>query len=311
MTERALQTLKAIVPLVLAFFVGRMILSNWDQVRGEDWAFEPIWLAASLGLGSAWHLARPLGWTWLLRGFDHRVPYWDVYLIYRKSELSRYVPGGVWQFAARVYLVRRFGVSASACLAATLLDLTLAALAALVPAAWLAVTASESLSAWQLALLLAFPVLALAIVYPPVFNTWAGRVTAILRQDLPRLEFRVVQMARIWTMYVCSWILLAGAMACFARGLLPGLAFREFVQVAASYPLAWVTALLTMIAPAGVGVREGVLGLLLARSMAVGTAMAIAVAMRLWAVSTELAWLAVGLGVARFRGQATRLGSGG
>lgn len=302
MTKRALQILKAAVPLLLAYFVGRMIYANWEQVRAEDWTLNPGWLCASVVLGAAWHLARPLGWTRLLGGLKHKLPYWDVFLIYRKSELSRYVPGGVWQFAARVYLVRRFGVSAAACLAATLLDLTLAALAALVPAAWLVRTASDSLSGWQIGVLLTFPVMALGVVHPRVFNAWAGRLANLLKQPIPRLEVRTRQMAALWAMYVCAWLLLAAAMACFARGLLPSVADERFLHVAASYALAWVTALLTMVAPAGVGVREGILGLLLANTMTVGTAMALAVAMRLWAVTTELAWLATGLLVARVQG---------
>ncbi len=300
-TERAVPLLKAAVPLVLAYFVGTMIHGNWEQVRAESWTVSPGWLGASLCLGSAWHLARPLGWTQLLRGFEHRVPYWDVYLAYRKSELSRYVPGGIWQFAARVYLMRRFGVSPAACLAATLLDLTLAALAALVPAAWLAATAPTLLSPWQKSVLLVFPLVALTAVYPPVFNAWAGRLAALLKQSIGKLEVGAAQMLGIWAMYVCAWVMLAAGMACFARGLLPTVEGEAFAHVAASYPLAWVTALLTMVAPAGIGVREGILGLLLSRSMALGTAMATAVAMRLWAVCMELGWLAAGLVAARSR----------
>ena len=298
MTSRVIPVLKAAVPIALAYFVGRMIHGNWEQVRTEAWTVDVRWLAASLALGSAWHLARPFGWAQLLGGLEKRVPYWDVYLIYRKSELSRYVPGGIWQFAARVYLVRKFGISAASCLAATLLDLTLAALAAIVPAAWLAHIALDSLSDWQAGALMGLPLLALAVVHPRVFNWWAGRVSRLLKQPLPKLEVRARQMAGIWAVYVGAWILLAGAMASFARGLLPALGAERFVYVAASYPLAWVTALMTMVAPAGVGVREGILGILLANSMAVGTAMALAVAMRLWAVGTELAWLGAGLLVA-------------
>ena len=59
-------------------------------------------------------------------------------------------------------------------------------------------------------------------------------------------------------------------MAFFARSLLPS-AGASFTFIAGSYALAWLTALLTMIAPAGVGIREGVLGLLLGRVLAPGT----------------------------------------
>lgn len=294
MSSRGLAAAKTSVFLVLAFFIGRTIHGNWQQIRAEPWQLDGAWLAASFGMAAAWHLVRPFGWSRLIRGFGHTVPYWDIYRVYRKSELSRYVPGGIWQFAARIYLTRRYGVGAATCLAATLLDMTLAALAAMVPAAWLAGSAATSLGEWQRAALLAFPLLACVFVLPPVFNVWAGPVCKLLRQPFRRLEVSVGRMLVIWAAYVAMWTLLASAMASFSRSLLPGLDNQQLAYVAGCYAMAWFAALVTMVSPAGMGIREGILGLLLSQTMAPGTAMTLAVAMRLWIVCMELAWLAVG-----------------
>ena len=293
--KRGLPILKAAVPLILAWFIGRMIHGNWQQVRSEPWRLDLGWLAVSFSLGAAWHLVRPLGWARLLQGFDHAVPYWPIYLVYRKSELSRYVPGGIWQFAARIYLTRRYGVSAAACLAATLLDMTLAVLAAAVVAAWLGGASSAALEDWQRYALFVAPLLGGAVVCPPVFNAWAARLARLLKQPFRPLEIGSARMLGIWAMYVATWALLAFAMASFAKALLPDLQAERFAQIAGCYALAWVAALLTMVAPAGMGVREGILGILLAQAVATGTAMILAVAMRLWAIAMELAWLVVGL----------------
>ena len=294
MNRRTLVAAKIVVPLVVAFFIGRAIHGNWQQVRAEPWRLDLVWLAGSFALAAAWHLVRPLGWTLLIRGFGHAVPYWDIYRVYRKSELSRYVPGGIWQFAARIYLTRRYGIGAAVCLAATLLDMTLAALAALLPAAWLAGSASTSLGQWQRISLLAFPFLACVFVIPPVFNAWAKPVARLLGQPYQRLEVSVSRMLGIWAAYCAMWSLLAFAMASFARALLPGLDAQQLAFIAGCYAMAWAAALLTMISPAGMGIREGILGLLLGQTLAAGTAMTLAVAMRLWIVSMELAWLGVG-----------------
>ncbi len=294
MIRRVLPALKLAVPLILAVFIGRMIYGNWQQVRAEPWRLEGEWLALSFVLAVAWYLIRPLGWTHLIRGFGHDVPYWEIYRVYRKSELSRYVPGGIWQFAARIYLTRRYGVGTAACLGATMLDMTLAALAAIVPAAWMAGSASTTLRPWQQTALLAFPAVASVFVVPRVFNAWAEPLSRLLKQPFQRLEIGTGYMIRIWAMYCVMWVLLALSMASYARALLPSVAGQQFTFIAGCYALAWVVALLTMIAPAGVGVREGILGLLLGQVLAPGTAMALAVAMRLWIVGMELVWLAAG-----------------
>lgn len=294
MTKKLLLVLKISVPLVVAFFIGRMIYGNWLQIRSEPWRLDAASLALSFALGAAWHLARPWGWTRLIRGFGHDLPYWDVYRIYRKSEASRYVPGGIWQFASRIYLTGRFGVGSATCLAATVLDMALAALASMVPAAWLAGAAAGSLGAWQRSALLAFPLVACVLVHPKVLNSWAAPLASFLKQPYRRLEIGTRDMLKIWATYVAATTLLGFAMASFTRALLPDIGWDEFTYVAGCYALAWVAALLTMVAPAGMGVREGILGILLAQTAAVGTAMTLAVAMRLWAVCMELAWLGAG-----------------
>ena len=170
-----------------------------------------------------------------------------------------------------------------------------AALAAMVVVAWHGGVASSSLAEWQRYALFAFPLLACAVVYPPVFNAWAVRLARLLKQPFRPLEIRTARMLGIWALYVVMWALLAFAMASFARALLPGLDTERFAYIAGSYALAWVTALITMVAPAGMGVREGILGLLLSQAIAAGTAMTLAVAMRLWVVAMELVWLGIGL----------------
>lgn len=306
MTRWAIPLLKTAVPLVLAFFIGRMIHGSWQQIRAEPWQVDPVLLAISFAGAAAWYLVRPLGWTRLIGGFGHGIPYWDIYRVYRKSELSRYVPGGIWQFATRVYLTRRYGVDASTCLAATMLDMVLAALASIVPAAWLAGSAATTLAVWQRGILIAFPVLACGIVYPPALNWWGERLARAFGQPFRRLEISTRQMLGIWGLYVATWVLLAFAMACFARALLPHISPQQFAFIAGCYALAWLAALLTMIAPAGIGVREGILGLLLAQAVAAGTAMTLAVAMRLWIVAMELVWFAVGIAMPGQRAEEAR-----
>ena len=95
MTRWVVPALKTAVPLVLAFFIGRMIHGSWQQVRAEPWQVDPVLLSLSFAGAAAWYLVRPLGWTKLIGGFGHGLPYWDIYRVYRKSELSRYVPGGI------------------------------------------------------------------------------------------------------------------------------------------------------------------------------------------------------------------------
>ncbi|MEZ5365975.1 MAG: hypothetical protein R2748_27490 [Bryobacterales bacterium] len=69
MAHRAARVAKFVVPLIVIFFVGRVILNNWEQVRTADWDVRPGYLALSFVLSCAWFVFRPFGWNIILNGF--------------------------------------------------------------------------------------------------------------------------------------------------------------------------------------------------------------------------------------------------
>ena len=115
MIKNLAKVLKYLVPLIIAVFVGRVIHANWEQVREAEWQLSPLHLLGSFALCSGWFLLRPLGWNLILNRLGRDVPYGAVFRVYRQSELSRHIPGGVWQFLSRIYLIKRWRVTASAC----------------------------------------------------------------------------------------------------------------------------------------------------------------------------------------------------
>src|SRR5690606_9244854 len=122
---------KIVVPAVIAFFVGRVIYANWSQVQQAEWDLNFPYLVVSAALCAPWFWTRPLGWNLLVNAFGRRVPFSAVYRVVRHAELSRFLPGGIWALASRVYLVKKWRVTASSALAATVVDLVLTTLAAL------------------------------------------------------------------------------------------------------------------------------------------------------------------------------------
>ena len=108
-------------------------------------------------LTACWFTVRPLVWSALLKG---RLPYSlsQCLLGGSTAELSRYVPGTIWQYVSRVYLASRYGVPAAVCMAATFLETVLLILASLGPAVWNLDTLLPDLARFQRILLVAIPV---------------------------------------------------------------------------------------------------------------------------------------------------------
>jgi hypothetical protein len=85
--------------------------------------------------------------------------------------------------------------------------------------------------------------------------------------------------------------------------------WRTFLQVGPAYAAAYVAGYIAVFAPAGAGIREGVLVVLLQPVMAREAAVAIAVIARLWTTVAELmpaALLAVGSRRSQDTGETTQ-----
>lgn len=304
LAHRAAKAAKFIVPLVVIFFVGRVILNNWEQVRTANWEIRPGYLALSFALSVAWFVFRPYGWNVILNGFGSKAPFPAVFRVCRKAELSRYVPGGVWQFVSRVYLLREWKVSAAACLAATILDLFLATLACLIPASWTLQAAFGEFQTYHRIVLFAFPVISIFFVHPKLLNAWAGFLAERLRQPWTPLSLPWSSLLGIWALYVLGWIMLGAGVALFVHGVLE-VPEGNGMFVGSSYTVAWLVGTLTMIAPGGMGIREGALGLLLSQILPTGPAFTLAVGIRLWTLLVEIATLGIGALMPRYEAPAS------
>ncbi len=292
--NRAFQILKFLAPLVIAFFIGRVIHRNWQEVRAADWTFDGGYLFISVLLTAGWFALRPYVWALILGKFGHPISYGAAFRIFRKAELSRYVPGTVWQYVSRVYLAGQWGVPAAATMAATIVETVLLVLASILPALLHIREAVPRLAGIQQVLLFVFPVLALAVVHPRVLNLWAGFLARRMKQPYSKLEIGWGAVAGVWLTYSLMWLVVGLGVGFFVRGVI-SIPLTEVPLVGSYYAAAWFIGIISIVAPAGMGIREGAFGLLLSQAMPLGAALTIAVSVRLWMTLLEVVWAALGL----------------
>lgn len=292
MTKRLAQIAKFAIPIILGVFIARTIYRNWHEVSAADWQFAPWYLLVAVILSAPWFLYRPFVWGVLLARFGYPVPFGGVFRILRQAELSRYVPGTVWQYLSRVYLAGKWGVPATASLGATLVETVLLLLAALPVALWKLQEVLPQVGNYQRFVLIAFLAGSIAVVHPKILNWWVGILARYTKRPYQELRIGWLTLAGIWVSYVGVWLVLGLSLAFFVRGIMV-ISAERFPDVASGYVTSWVASMLTVIAPAGMGVRDGVFGLLLSRWIPLSTALTVALAVRLWITVVELAWTAL------------------
>jgi hypothetical protein len=205
--------------------------------------------------------------------------------VFFTANLGRYLPGKVWQIAGLAYLARGEGVPPGTATGAAILGqaFSLAGATLVGAGVLLGLGRLPSLGGGWIGVVCL--VILVATTFPGILKVLLPLWFRLARQRAPG-GFRPDPAFGVrWLgLYAISWVLQGMAFWWLARGLGFELSVLEGVP---SYPAAYVAGYIALFAPAGAGIREGILVVLLGPILGAGAAV-LAVIARLWATFVEL-----------------------
>ena len=278
----------ALTALVTWYVVGRVGL-DWTEFQRLDlaeWQPNLVLLAASAAMLLSAMFMNAALWARVVRdlGGAH-IPVKQAVPLFMIANLGRYLPGKVWQIAGLAALASSRGVRPITATGAAVLGQGLSILAATSIGLGALLTApEESVGHWGMiaAALVALAVLLIAI--PPSFRAGARLWFRIVRTEAPP-QLASVHGLQWLALYTLNWVVLA--LSFWVLVISFGVS-AEIVPVASAFAAAYVAGYLFIPAPAGVGIREGMLIVFLTPHLGVGVAGALAVIARIWTTVVEV-----------------------
>jgi hypothetical protein len=300
-------------PLLSLLFLALVLAGAGVAVAREGQSFSdalakigPGALALSLlfglvGVGAVFPI-----WREVLGGLGARLPWEYSGRVLFVSQLGKYVPGSVWPVLMQMEAGRNRGVNRRTMIAGNLLSITINCCVGIALAcALLPFYDSHAISRYWWALLV-LPVL-LILLHPramPLLLDRAflliGRAPALDRLD-PRAELRAVA----WAML--SWVALGLQLGVLAAAVAPGRPSLFILSIAAT-AFAIPLGVLFVPAPAGAGIREVILLLVLSTALRPGPALAVVLASRAVLIVCDLVLAAGAEAYFRARHRHTRMG---
>jgi hypothetical protein len=275
--------------LLVAGFAVRALVRNWDELRTQPLVLElrPGYLLASVLL--VWAMYALLIWAWrfMLASWGQELNGWTAARIWTVSSLGKYLPGKVWAIAGMALMAQQAGVAAWA---ATGSAVVLQVLAIGTGAALVGLTGAVALEAAHPGARLALGALVIAsavgvglVLWPPVVRRLLrmARVPAeaVMAPKPEGVIAGIVVNAVAWIGYGTSlWLL--------ARGILPATQLG-LLRAIAVFTASYLAGFLALLAPGGLGVREGLFILTLQQPLGIAAATALALASRLLLTITE------------------------
>ena len=266
MARGALRTLQ-LAGIVLAVWLAiRVVLAAWLEVAAFD--VEVGWSDAALGvsIGVVGYLCSIVMWHRLAHELGGEARLVDFSYLCVVSNLGRYVPGKIWQVLGAAALARQAGIAPGVAAASSIVFVgflvSSGAILGLAFSPWMKLPGAVW---WPAACIVGATTLLLA--RPTLLNQLFRRTPAGMNlASVVPIRRHLVAEQLVGNSLI--WLVQGAALFVFA-GALGSPHWSEFGRLTGAYVLSYVTGLVALFAPGGLGVREGMLGYLLS-SEAVG-----------------------------------------
>jgi hypothetical protein len=269
------------VALLVFGFLVLTVISQWSEIQDKGVHFHVLWLIPAFVVLPVFYVFSALGWDLILRCLGHRVGVGQAQVAWGQPMLARYVPGSVLYVLGRVLLSERLGVPRRTTVASIAYEQAISATSAVIFGAYFFIVHPDlEGQPLRFAVVLLIPA-AIALLHPRVFGPLADRLLrAFGREPLPAV-ISMRGIAGLLGFYLLNWVVMAIGTYCVARSV-SDVSIDEMLTVGSAQALGYVAALATLVAPAGLGIRDAVFawavkGAVPGGSFAVGSLIAIAV----------------------------------
>lgn len=243
-----------IAGLVFGFLV-LTVVDQWAEIRDEGVHFDLLWLILAFLVLPCFYALSAFGWDLILRFLGYRIGIRQAQVAWGQPLLARYVPGSVLYVLGRVLLSERAGVPRRITLASIVYEQAISATSAIGVAAYFFISHPDlEGEPLRWAVLLLIPAL-IALLSPGVFRPLADRaLRAFGREPLPAVvSLRGV--IALLAFYALNWGVVSVGLYCVARSV-SAIPLDQVLTVGSAQAVGYVAALVTLVAPAGLGVRD-------------------------------------------------------
>lgn len=300
-------------PIQIAFgilAVGFLIyfaVTNWHDIVASLEVMNPALVVGALAAAFLGTYCAMLSWRSVVHSFGREILLRAAGEVTFTVQIGKYIPGGIWPIVAGSQAGQLAGLPGSVTVISMTLQLGVALLTgAIFSLGTLSLVPVLAERYWWLIVIVVCA--GAALLLPPVMRRLLAAVFRLIRRPdlLPGLSGNHLGRAMLWALAnwvflgLQLWLLFAAVHHGTADLLLPSLS---------GYALSWVIGFLAIFAPAGAGVREGILVLLFAGSVPAATVLGVALVSRVLFVIVDVTLFTIAAASRRADARRKRSGS--
>lgn len=291
------RVLTVVVVSIVFYFLITNLVKNWQKIPFDSLHFHSLNLIISYVFLFLNFLIFVEGWRNIMIKFGHSISFKNAFWIISSSQIAKYVPGGIWFALGRVYLGKSRNLKEENVALSVVVETGLTFLVGILLFLLSVSFVSQKIFANFLYIIPIF-FLFLLVLYPPILNRVINFALKILKKPNIKITVSYSQILKLSIYFFGLWIAQIIGFYFVINAIYP-MPISKIFTLSATYTLSWMTGFVVIFAPGGLGVREGMMTLLLSPILPAPLAIAISFIARIWITLFEIVIFFVGLLVKR------------
>ena len=260
--------LSYLVILVIFILLFAEFRKNWASVQSHELDFNPYFTFLTVAAMFATYLLTTYGWHVALNTLSEgsRISFRDSVAVVNTSNLTKYLPGKIWSYALQTYWLGRKGFSNSLIVFVYIVNMfTLTITFLIVGLCFLVLSPGGLPFKGVITSLIVLVVLDILFIryYSTLFNVLISIVGKIIKKEITYYEAPTKLLLHLHLIHIVSAFSFGVSGYFMCRGIGFDIARNTIYLIMSSMILSDMIGFLSVIAPGGMGVREGVMYLLL------------------------------------------------
>ena len=277
---------------VIFFFMGRVLYQNWKVIPFYEIRFNYALLILSFLLLFLGFFGGCFIWKLTLRYLGESISYRNSLEVIAGSILGKYVPGKLWFTLGRVYLGRKIGLSEKKVVVSIVVEMILMFLSCLLISLISLGFSMKFYSETQIYIAIFAAIIGIVVIHPNILGRMINFVLLRFKKRPIKFELRYIETLGLLGLWCLVWSLMGTGFYFLILSFYP-IDLSSFPGMIGTYTIAWIIGFLSIITPAGLGVREGVLSYLLNFYLPVSIGIIVSLLARVWVTIAELIFFAI------------------
>lgn len=282
-----------VIILVIFYFLITGLIKNWQKIPFDSLRFDLLSLLISFIFLFITFALFIQGWRSIIHEFGQNVGFRKAFWIMSSSQMAKYVPGGIWFALGRVYLGRTEKLKGEIIALSVVIETGLTFLVGILLFFIALGLSNRDIIVNFLFIIPIFFVFLIAL-YPPVLNKLMNIGLKFLKRPAINLKISYIHLLKLSVFFLGLWVAQIIGYYFLINSIMP-IPFYQIFSLAAAYTLSWMAGFIVVIAPGGLGVREGMMSILLSPILPAPLAIAISFIARVWITVFEIMTFFIGV----------------